>query len=235
MSFELLAITPPAGSIDLDVIAAWRDAGALDRRMAVLLREQCTDFEMLLSNTGRLARLRALCGDADNPMLLGCTPLDAIRWADRLPSEGLAGVQLRGDPDLCALTRVRAALPDGCVGRSCHGAPQPGHGQVDYTCFAPVFSPRTGGLGKLPAGLEGLRAWTREPAAWIVALGGIGAVTARATVEAGARGLASICSFFGPPRQVAEDVAALVRALEGAPHAPPPPHRRRGRGVVSSP
>ena len=41
------------------------------------------------------------------------------------------------------------------------------------------------------------------------ALGGVGPATAAACLDAGARGLAGIGVFFGPPAQVEQDVAAL--------------------------
>ena len=107
-----------------------------------------------------------------------------------------------------------AALSAPWLGRSCHGAPQPGHALVDYTLFAPVFAPTTGQpsrpLGsKLPAGLDALRTWTAAPGACVFALGGVGPVTAAACLAAGAHGLAGIGVFFGEPGQVAQDVAAL--------------------------
>ena len=107
-----------------------------------------------------------------------------------------------------------AALSAPWLGRSCHGAPQPGHALVDYTLFAPIFAPTTGQpsrpLGsKLPAGLDALRTWTAAPGACVFALGGVGPVTAAACLAAGAHGLAGIGVFFGEPGQVAQDVAAL--------------------------
>jgi thiamine monophosphate synthase len=109
-------------------------------------------------------------------------------------------------------------LPQALLGRSCHGAPipgDPGHAYVDYTCFAPVFTPRTQARShrKTAAGLSALRRWTADPTAWIVALGGLEPQVAGACLRAGAKGLAGISLFFGPSHQLAQDVAALVRAL----------------------
>lgn len=102
-----------------------------------------------------------------------------------------------------------AGDPVPLLGRSCHGAPQPGHGDVDYTLFAPVFAPTTAPAGKTPAGLTALRAWTRAPGARVFALGGVGPATAAACLAAGAWGLAGIGVFFGEPARVEQDVAAL--------------------------
>lgn len=185
--------------------------------LAVLLREPGCPAVALLAEHGRLAALRRRCGDAGVPMLLSVDLAELVALPD-LPAD-LAGVQLRGDPDLAALTAARAHLgrlrPEGAwLGRSCHGAPQPGHEHVNYTLFAPVFAPTTAQPGrvlgsKIPAGPAALAAWAATPGAWVYALGGVGPATAAACLAAGARGLAGIGVFFGEPGRVEQDVTAL--------------------------
>jgi thiamine-phosphate pyrophosphorylase len=164
---------------------------------------------------GRLAPLRRACSTLDVPVLLSCDPDRLPEAAEVTRAHGLAGVQVRGDPDAQALGRARRLFPDAIVGRSCHGLPAGNAAPVDYSCFAPVFAPRTPTPDRLkePAGLEILRRWTADPQAWIVALGGIDPSRGRACLEAGARGLAGISLFFGAREQLAQDVAALVRVL----------------------
>jgi thiamine monophosphate synthase len=218
--FRLLAITPPTGAVPPNIVARWLAAGAREVGLAVLLREPGRDPRELLAADGRLAAVRRRCRDAGIPLLLNLDPA-AVATVD-LAAAGLAGLHLRGDPDLAALTRGRdhlrtesePVLSDRLLGRSCHGRPQPGHALVDYTLFAPVFPPTTAQPGapvgsKLPAGLAALTAWTREPGAVVFALGGIGPATAAACLAAGAHGLAGIGVFFGEPAQVEQDVAAL--------------------------
>lgn len=216
--FRLLAITPPTGPVPADSIAAWCGVRA---ELAVLLREPGRRAAEVLAADGRLAGLRSECQAAGVPMLLSVDPEDLAGLAT-LPND-LAGVHLRGDPDPAALTAARARLgrllPAGAwLGRSCHGPPQPGHEQVDYTLFAPVFAPTTAQPGKpigskIPAGLAALAGWAEAPAACIFALGGVGPKTAAACLAAGARGLAGIGVFFGEPGRVAQDVSALREIL----------------------
>jgi thiamine monophosphate synthase len=140
---------------------------------------------------------------------------DAVR---ALNTCGLQGLQLRGDPGLNMLSFARERLGDAILGRSCHGEPQPGHDLVDYTCFAPVFKPRTPGHGvaKAAAGVEVLASWTADEEARVFALGGIGPKEAGACVDAGAFGLAGISTFFGQHAKVAQDVAKLCAELARA-------------------
>jgi len=212
--FRLLAVTPPTGPVPADSLAAWC---GVRTALAVLLREPGRRAAEVLAAEGRLAGLRRECRTAGVPMLLSVDQEDLAGLAT-LPDD-LAGVHLRGDPDPAALMAARARIgrlrPAGAwLGRSCHGAPQPGHEQVDYTLFAPVFAPTTAQPGKpigskIPAGLAALTEWARAPGACVFALGGVGPVTAAACLAAGARGLAGIGVFFGEPGRVAQDVAAL--------------------------
>ncbi|HEY0137477.1 MAG TPA: thiamine phosphate synthase [Nannocystis sp.] len=221
-SFRLLAITPPQGPVPPAIVSTWLGDGP---GLALLLREPGRSARELLAADGRLAAIRRACVAAGIPVLLSIGPEDLDL---EIPPD-IAGLHLRGDPDLPTLTRARATrtrpVPSDIrdprviasaawLGRSCHGAPQPGDALVDYTLFAPVFAPTTAQPGrplgsKTPAGLAALRAWTAAPKACVFALGGVGPATAAACLEAGAHGLAGIGVFFGEPGQVAQDVAAL--------------------------
>lgn len=219
--FRLLAITPPTGPVDPDLVTRWR-AGAGDCALAVLLREPGAPPDVLLDPAGRLAPLVRRCRDRAIPLLLA---VDLAHVARAVELTGIDGLHLRGDPSLASLADLRPRLP-GLLGRAVHGEPRPGHHLVDYTLVAPVFSPTTAQPGaplgsKPPLGLAGLRAWTADPAACIVALGGVGPETARDCLAAGARALAGIGVFFGPPGRVEQDVAALSEQLR-AWHVLPP-------------
>jgi thiamine monophosphate synthase len=226
---RLLAVTPPTGPVDPDLVARWLDAGAGDVALAVLLREPEADATTLLDSKGRLGPLAHRCRRASIPILIGCDPATLTLEVSKRVEAETAGVQLRGDPSVDDLDRARRQLPDAILGRSCHGAPQSGHDRVDYTVLAPIFAPRTASPGrpKTPIGLDALRAWTADPSARVLALGGVDATTATACIAAGAHGLAAIRSFFGPPQTVSEDVRALIDALAGGGRTDvsPPTHR----------
>ncbi|MBL9102190.1 MAG: thiamine phosphate synthase [Myxococcales bacterium] len=209
-AFRLLAITPPHGPVDPQIVDVWLAAGALGS-IAVLLREPGAPPRRLLAGDGRLAPLRRRCVAAGVPVLLA---LDAAALDALEPPPELAGLHLRGDPDLTALRRARERTA--LLGRACHGEPQPGHELVDYTVFAPVFAPGTVDptMIKRPAGLAALTRWTADPRAHVIALGGICPATAPACLAAGARGLAGISGLFGEPARVEQDVAALVRLVD---------------------
>jgi thiamine monophosphate synthase len=238
LGFRLLAITPPDGPVDPAIVAAWRD-GAAAVGVAVLVREPGTEPAALASEAHRLAPLRRACTGAGVPWILSVDPARLSALDERvLATPGLAGVQLRGDPAAGVVEAARRRLgPARVLGRSCHGTPAPLGVRVDYSVLAPIYAPRTTsptpGPGKQAVGLDPLRAFSAlEPR--VFALGGITPSTARACVEAGAYGLASIRSFFGPPHEVADDVARLARALlgpsdEDAPDADPPPRPRARR------
>ncbi len=203
---RLLAIAPPTGAIDLGVLDVWRAAGLHD--LAVLLREPGARPRSIVR--GRLAPLREACTAAGLRVLVSAD-VDAVADAlDVVVAHDLAGIQLRGDPDRDALVRARDGLGARLLGRSVHGRPDALHELCDYSCFAPVFAPRTA-PGKPAAGLPALQAWAGVQGAWVVALGGIAPGNARACVEAGARGLASISAFFDAPR--VDDLRALAAAL----------------------
>ncbi|WP_293254733.1 thiamine phosphate synthase [Nannocystis sp.] len=264
LPFRLLAITPPTGPVPGDILERWLAAGVASVGLAVLLREPGLNPAALLASD-RLAALRRSCRAHAIPQLLSIDPGAPL---PPLPPD-IAGLHLRGDPDLASLATLRRAAPppvprdssrppvprdssrphvprdssrppvprdsssppvprdsslppvprDSCaratglwLGRSCHGAPQPGHDLVDYTLLAPVFPPSSS-PGKTPAGLAALRAWTAVPGATIFALGGVTPATAAACLAAGAHGLAGIGVFFGDPAQVEQDVAALRRSI----------------------
>ena len=222
LPFALLAITPPAGPVDAGLVDRWLAAGAGPEALVVLLREPGASLAHLLDRTGRLGPLIDRCRAVGLRLLVSVDPA-ALAGAPHL-SAGTAGLHVRGDPAPALLAALRPRVP-GLLGRSCHGAPQPGHGDVDYTLLAPIFAPTTAqpGVEKRPIGLAGLRAWTADPAARIVALGGIDRTTAGACLDAGAAAVAGIGVFFGPPGRVEQDVAALcARTRAGPAHVLPP-------------
>ena len=192
---RLLAITPPEGPVSTACV----DAGA---SLAVLLR--APDPRDALHGP-RLGPLRQAAVRNGMPMLLSCSPSDALRLAAEARDAGLAGVQLRGDPGDDAVVAVRTAWPEAVVGASVHGEPRTC--AADYVVFAPVFAPRTPApFPKPAAGLAALASWTRVHHR-VFALGGVTEATAAACVEHGAFGLAGLSTFFG------DDAAALRRRL----------------------
>lgn len=222
LPFALLAITPPAGPVDADRVDRWLAAGAGPDALVVLLREPGAPPAHLLDRTGRLGPLARRCREVGLRLLVSVDPA-ALADAREL-SAGTAGIHVRGDPSPTLLAALRPRV-GGLLGRSCHGAPQPGHGDVDYTLLAPIFAPTTAqpGVTKRPIGLDGLRAWTADPAATIVALGGVDPSTAPACLDAGAAAVAGIGVFFGPPGRVEQDVADLcARTRPGPAHVLPP-------------
>jgi len=239
--FRLLAITPPEGPVPADTVSRW-----LGSDIALLLREPGTPAAQLLADHHRLAPLRRACIEAGIPVLLSLAPHELDLPLPSFKRHNIAGLHLRGDPDLATLTRARALLarsvapdspgpadaspraasPDSpaalsagpWLGRSCHGLAQPGDALVDYTLFAPVFTPTTAQPGrplgsKIPAGLAALQAWTAGPGAVVFALGGVTPATAASCLAVGVWGLAGIGVFFGEPGQVEQDVAALRELL----------------------
>lgn len=213
--FRLLAITPPAGNVDPDLSGIWTAAESVG--IAVLLREPGAPPSALLDDRHRFAPLRRACADRGLPCLIS---IDAFGISE-LPSiatlHEIAGVQLRGDPDSSALDAAREQLQTTQIlGRSCHGAPRPQSEAVNYSVFAPVFPPRTAspepGPGKRAVGLAPLRALAARES-HVFALGGVTPHRASLCLRAGAFGLASIRSFFGPLPEVADNVARLVHAL----------------------
>lgn len=223
---RLLAITPPAGPVEPDLVAVWLDAGARVGELAVLLREPGLPGHGLLV-APRLVPLRERAARLGLPCLISLAPdelddalLEGIEQAD----PPLAGVQLKGDPSPTRLAELRPRVA-GLLGRSCHGAPQPGDAWVDYTVLAPIFAPRTvqPGVDKPPIGLAMLRRWA-TPERHVLALGGVEPADVPALLAAGASGIAGISLFFSSPREAAENVATLVRLLADARerHVPPP-------------
>jgi|GEM_PF-1656412 len=104
--FRLLAITPPVGPVPADLVTRWLAAGRLD--IALLLREPGTPAAEILAADGRLAAIRRACLAHGVPVLLsiGPTELDLPRPSD------IAGLHLRGDPDLALLTHARPVPSD---------------------------------------------------------------------------------------------------------------------------
>jgi thiamine monophosphate synthase len=222
---ELLAITPPVGPVDPALVDRWMEGGIGRRRFSVLLREPDANPRQVLSDAGRLRALIDRCRRDGIDLILSCDYGQMDPEVSKRVEGVCRGVQLRGDPSVQQLQRSRALLgPGRILGRSCHGEPQSGHELVDYTCLAPIFAPRTASPGrtKIPAGLEALTRWADADSGWLVALGGIEPQTGLACLRAGARGLASIRTFFGEPDRVVEDVGALCAAFDTDDAAPPP-------------
>ena len=103
--FRLLAITPPVGPVPADLVSRWLGAGALD--IALLLREPGTSAAQLLAPRGRLAAIRGACFARGIPVLLS---VHASELGLPVPSD-IAGLHLRGDPELALLERARPGQP----------------------------------------------------------------------------------------------------------------------------
>ncbi|MCB9713551.1 MAG: thiamine phosphate synthase [Myxococcales bacterium] len=223
--FRLLAITPPVGAIEPGVVEAWAGANAVG--LAVLLREPGTGPRALVDPRHRLAALRRACVEVGVPCLLSVDLAHLVELPAALGVPGVVGVQLRGDPDQAALEAARRVLgPGPRLGRSCHGVPPAVGERASYSVFGPVFAPRTAsptpGPGKLAVGVAALAAFAARER-HVFALGGVTPRSAAACVRAGAFGLASIRSFFGPRGEVTDNVARLLESLtEPADHAAPP-------------
>ncbi len=218
--FRLLAISPPEGPVDANLVDRWASAGALVLGLGVLLRQPCADLPELLAaiTRGRLSAFVSRCRALQIPLLLSLAPEQIksfARMRESEPSLEFAGVQLRADPCRCDLESIRRTLDLGYIGRSCHGKAKGMHDLVDYTCVAPIYQPSTEQRGRVKSavGLAPLRDWAAQPNARIFALGGVGPANAQACLRAGAWGLAGIGLFFGDLHRVGEDVAAVVNSF----------------------
>ncbi len=224
MTLRLLAITPPTGAIDPELVDAWLDAGAGGLGLAVLLRQPGLALADLL-RAERLVALRRSLAERGVPTLASCGALELDERLLAAADPPLAGVQIRADPSAATLCTARQQMP-GLLGRSCHGVPQPGDEHVDYTVLAPIFTPHTAqaGVVKQAIGIAGLRRWA-SPHRALLALGGITAANAAEVLAAGATGIAGISLVFAGLRDAADNVAALVRvfAVEVDRHVSPPP------------
>lgn len=175
-------------------------------RVGVQLRAKNVPAEVAL----RLARsLRAVTTDLDVPLLINgpldvaCTvQADGVHLPERGPSIAFA----------------RHALgPRGWIGVSRHDAAGLARAAEDGASFAtlsPVFtSPGKG----TPLGITGFCAMQAHvaPDFPVLALGGVEATSARALIEAGARGVAVVRGVFladDPPQQLTELAAVVARA-----------------------
>jgi hypothetical protein len=216
----LLAITPPssvAPELNPGLADAWARSGVVALGLTVLLREPGAGLAATLRDP-RFGRFRVALFELGIPTLVSVAA-DAIDLEDLglldAASPAIAGVQLRGDPTVERTARWRAWLGPRVLGRSCHGLVPSLDPNVDYTCVAPVFAPRTAQLGveKRAIGLAGLRRWT-EVVPRVIALGGVDLGTAPACLAAGATGLAGISLLFGQTELGADHVAALRRAFD---------------------
>nr|WP_255216590.1 thiamine phosphate synthase [Pseudenhygromyxa sp. WMMC2535] len=241
----MLAITPPssaAAQIDPGIVDAWARGAASDAlasELAVLLRDPGAGPRALLDPRGRLAPLRHALAAHGVPALLSVDALALRREQERerilAADPPLAGVQLRGDPDLRRIEDARVLVdPRWFVGRSCHGLPAADEDArtraSDYACVAPIFPPNTAqpGVDKHALGLAQLRRWTRSGAR-VFALGGVDTQNASACLDAGAFGVAGISLFFGSIANAEDNVAALRPLLLQAPAGPGQDHVRPPR------
>lgn len=211
--FRLLAITPPTGPVEPALVDAWIE-GAGDVSIGLLLRTPQATGPATLEER-RLAAIRQKAKDAGITVLISCDFSGLDRLVPMLGDAGVSGVSLRADPPIHALTAARSLLGGSLLGRSCHGLPQLGDDQVDFTTVAPVFEPQTLQPGRVKGqmGLQGLRRWTAEKARTVFALGGMGPAQASSVFDAGAYGIAGIGTFFGAPEEVVENVRALADAV----------------------
>lgn len=217
LRLRLLAITPPQGLVDPAIVDAWGcEPHAQD--LALLVRRPGCGPARALADPG-LARLLDAARDRGVPIVASCDR-DDPRGVAAARAAGCIGVQLRGDPSDDAVTAARRAGA-ALVGASMHlpaPAVLPG---ADWLCVAPVFAPRTESSDrvKTPSGPAAIAAYAGRGVD-VIALGGVTAQTAAACVAAGAAGLASIRSFFGPAAEVADNVAAFRAALAVGPASP---------------
>ncbi len=217
---RLVACTPPTGPVPADGVDVWIAAG-LDLGTLVLWLRDPEASPAEIPN-GRLGPLLCRARRHGITTVLGCGPNAVTEAVATVRAHGLAGIHLRGDPGRAALLEARDRLGDGALlGRSCH-RPASDHDLCDYGVFGPVFAPYTAkAVVPAPLGLDALALACAAPGAWLLALGGIDGRNATACMRAGAVGLAGIRSFFGEPARLAQDIAALCRALEAATRAPP--------------
>lgn len=204
---RLWAVTPPDGA----PAAACVDAWGTDEIGLWLRTPGAAPAAILERCAAVVAKARA----RGVPIMIGCDASAVARW------DGIAGVVLRGDPSRAALQHARNVLgPTAWIGRSTHAA-SADHDLCTWTVLGPVFAPHTPKpQPSVPLGTATLARVAADPAARIVAIGGVDVHTAPACLAAGAWGLAGIRSFFGEPNQVAQDVAVLRAQLQTAKHGP---------------
>jgi thiamine-phosphate pyrophosphorylase len=130
------------------------------------------------------------------------------------------GVHLRSDGP--PVDRIRAwGPPAWWVGRSIHSAAEgEGHQTADYLLFGATFASTSKPAGAPVAGLAALREAVRGSAAPVWAIGGVTPETARACIDAGAKGVAAIAAFLDigdgtTPGAVRARVEAMRRAVAG--------------------
>ena len=122
--FRLLAITPPTGPVPGDILLRWlTPARGEAPDLAVLLREPGRGPAELLASD-RLADLRRRCREHGIPQLLSIDPGAPL---PPLPPD-IAGLHLRGDPDLAARGRVLQRVVEQVVEDDPQAAPIGAHG-----------------------------------------------------------------------------------------------------------
>lgn len=192
-------LCPPGAQATIVARAALGGLGA------VQLREKDLDERALLNEA--MALLAAL---GDTPLLVN----GAVEVAHAV---GAAGIHL---PETTgSVTAARAALgPLALVGRSVHdvaGARVAAAEGADYLMLGTIYATASK-PGRAPAGLELIRAVAAAVPTPIIAIGGIDATNAAATIAAGAWGIATMSGLLRAP-----DPVAAVRRLRAAIGAAP--------------
>ena len=219
-----LAITPPEGEADAELLHLWRASRLPFARGGLLLRTPGTSWREVLDDP-RLADVAALA-EASGLLRFVAVAASVAPRADAVERLRAAkvGVHLkRGWGPLQVKGWLATGLPLGLSGHV-GDPPLPAElgGRVRYTTFAPVFRPRTEvasdagsdtPAAKPPVGLEALRSRAQRELAPLLALGGIDGDNAESALASGARGVASIRAFFGPPGDILNTGRALARAL----------------------
>ncbi|MDA8346676.1 MAG: thiamine phosphate synthase [Thermaerobacter sp.] len=117
-----------------------------------------------------------------------------------------------GQGDLPAEAARRILGPNRFLGLSCHDSAQTRAArEVDYLGFGPIFATPSKDDAEAPTGVGQLRAAVSAASLPVVAIGGIGPVTAPNLVDSGIAGIAVISAILG-----AEDPRAAATELRRA-------------------
>lgn len=176
----------------------------------VQLRDDATPTGDLVELARRLVVLLAPTG----------VPLIVNNRLDVAVAAGAAGIHVGQSDAPPAAARARLG-PEAVIGLSITDPAQVAAvptGMVDYLGVGPIFATATKADAAPPMGLAGLAAVRTLTALPIVAIGGIGAGNAAATIAAGAEGVAVVSALCAAaePRRAASTLAAIVaRAKQG--------------------
>ncbi len=143
---------------------------------------------------------------------------DDVALLERL---GAAGLHLPSDAGSSAARRSAAEAALGrpvLLSRACHSLEEVATAaaeEADFIFFSPVFDTISKGMVSPAVGLAGLAAASAAAPGRVVALGGVTPERARACLEAGAVGVASIGGIFGDGAGVSAALARWRAALGG--------------------